>query len=147
MTERVAAPSASNEYFQRLGEIAAVMLQSRMHRCHQIASLAIWVEPALLLEQVEVLYDADGVPLAFVSWACAAPDVLDRLVREPRTLLHISEWNEGKCLWIMDFACRRGHARAVAERIRHSVFADFDTVAYRGRRGIRIFRRARVVGH
>jgi len=102
------------EYFQRLGEVAAVMLQSPLHRRHQIASLAVWLEPALLLEQLAIVHDERGVPLGYVAWALVTPEVLIRLVSSPLTLLHISEWNEGECLWIMDFGCRPGFARGVA---------------------------------
>ncbi|MUV15352.1 toxin-activating lysine-acyltransferase [Noviluteimonas gilva] len=122
---------ASNEYFARLGEIAGVMLQSPLHRRFQIASLAVWIEPALLLEQVAVLYDRDGVPLAYVAWAQLSQDVLARVSADPRTMLHISEWNEGECLWIVDFGARRGYAHKVSRILRRSVFKSFDSVAYR----------------
>ena len=82
------------------------MLQSPLHRRHQIASLAVWLEPALLLEQLAIVHDERGVPLGYVAWALVTPEVLIRLVSSPLTLLHISEWNEGECLWIMDFGCR-----------------------------------------
>lgn len=112
--------SQQQEYYRALGEVVAVMLQSKTHRGYQVAAIGIWVDPALLLDQILIAYDENGDPYAYVCWAMISKEVLSKLTANPDTLLHISEWNEGEIIWIMDLAYRPGTSlRAVRAFMRN----------------------------
>lgn len=94
------------EYFKLLGKVVSVMLQCPAHRRLQIAAIGLWIDPALLLEQVEVVDDGRGEAVAYLCWAMVSDDVLRRLRMGEQSVLHVSEFNEGTNFWIIDFACR-----------------------------------------
>ena len=55
--------------------------------------------------------DSDHNFFGYMTWAFLAEDTEKRLVGDPNVLFHISEWNEGDRLWIMDFVVIGGDAR------------------------------------
>jgi hemolysin-activating ACP:hemolysin acyltransferase len=56
--DRQAEPSS--EYHLRLGLVAAAMLRSSEYCQYPIACLAVWIEPAILLEQIHFFFDRSG---------------------------------------------------------------------------------------
>jgi len=46
-----------------------------------------------------------------MTWALLAEDTEERLIHDPRVLFHLSEWNEGERLWIMDLVLIDGSVR------------------------------------
>jgi len=93
----------------QIGAAAFLMTRCR-YQTYASACLRIWVEPAIDLDQARFFYDAAGKPVGYVTWAWLAPDVASRLVGEGAFNLHLSEWNEGPELWIMDLVAPFGHA-------------------------------------
>jgi hemolysin-activating ACP:hemolysin acyltransferase len=58
-----------------------------------------------------------------MTWAFLDADTEQRLIQDPEVLFHLSEWNEGKRLWIMDFVLLDGNVRQVL-REAHALFPN-----------------------
>jgi cytolysin-activating lysine-acyltransferase len=115
----------ADDYHQRLGMAAAMMTKSTEYCQYPIASLAVWIEPAILLNQIHFFRDAGRNVIGYMTWAILAEDTEHRLIDDPAVLLHLSEWNEGDRLWIMDLVLIDGNLRtAMAEAFR--CFPQFD---------------------
>ena len=71
--------------------------------CHYpLACLSVWIRPAIHLKQITYLFDGAGNYCGYFTWAYLAKDVEKRLISDPDVIFHVSEWNEGSALWIMD---------------------------------------------
>jgi cytolysin-activating lysine-acyltransferase len=92
--------------------VAAMMTRSSQYCDYPIACLAVWIEPAILLNQIHFFSDAGGNVVGYLTWALLAEDTEHRLIHDPDVLLHLSEWNEGDRLWIMDFVLIDGNVRS-----------------------------------
>ncbi len=96
----------------KLGIIAALMSHSPQYCQYPIACLTLWIEPAIRHEQIHLFRDETGSAVGYVTWAWLAADAEYRLIHDPEVLLHISEWNEGDRLWILDFFLLASNVRA-----------------------------------
>jgi cytolysin-activating lysine-acyltransferase len=59
-----------------------------------------------------------------MTWAILAEDTERRLINDPEVLFHLSEWNEGDRLWIMDFVLLDGKFKNVLKEA-HQLFPGF----------------------
>lgn len=80
------------------------MSRSPSYCQYPIACVAEWARPPVLLGQYTLCRDTSGQPVGYMTWAFLAVDTELRLLGDPGVLFHISEWNEGDRLWIMDLA-------------------------------------------
>ncbi len=101
----------SFDFHHRLGLVAATMAKSTDYCEYPIACLAVWIEPAILLDQIHFFSNESGNVIGYMTWALLAEDTEQRLIHDPQVLLHLSEWNEGDRLWIMDFVLVDGNLR------------------------------------
>lgn len=79
-------------------------------------SRRLW--PAVLLKQIDFLFNSKGVPVGFVTWAYLTEGCAQDLINDPDYILHLSEWNEGDQLWIMDVVSVPGQVRNLARKLR-----------------------------
>lgn len=110
-------------YERDMGRVSIAMMRSDDYCQYPIACLTLWVRPAILLEQIHFFYDAAGAYCGYMTWARVAQDVESRLINDPEVLLHVSEWNEGERLWILDFCIFRGNVRGFIAESR-KLFGD-----------------------
>lgn len=106
------------DLFKALGLTVTVMGQSPDYCQYPIACIPLWLEPAIRHRQIHFFLDNAGFPVGYLTWAWLATDTEKRLQYDPTVLLHISEWNEGDNLWILDFVLVSGDLRA---RLREAV--------------------------
>jgi cytolysin-activating lysine-acyltransferase len=106
---------STDDFHHRLGLVAAMMTKSSQYCEYPIACLAVWIEPAILLNQIHFFRDLGGNVIGYMTWALLARDAEQRLIHDPEVLLHLSEWNEGDRLWIMDFVLIDGNPRRVVK--------------------------------
>ena len=114
MEKRLAAQdqgSPNPDFYHRLGLACAAMMRSSEYCQYPTACLALWIEPAILLGQIHFFYDLGGNLIGYMTWALLAEDTEERLIHDPRVLFHLSEWNEGERLWIMDLVLIDGSVR------------------------------------
>jgi cytolysin-activating lysine-acyltransferase len=116
--------SSSPGFYEAMG-LAASLMSKRSEYCeYPIACIPVWIEPAIQLRQIHFFYDLGQVPVGYMTWALLAPDTEDRLLHDPNVLFHLSEWNEGDRLWIMDFVLIGGNVRQLI-REAFRLFPDF----------------------
>jgi cytolysin-activating lysine-acyltransferase len=114
-----------NKTMEKLGVVASLMANSPQYSRYPLVSLKAWIHPALQTEQLAIFYDANsGEAVGYITWAMLAPDVERRWLRQPDVLLHLSEWNEGFNLWIMDFLSLPGYCEDIIEYIKESMFLE-----------------------
>lgn len=96
----------------QLGLATAAMAQSPHYCQYPIACITLWIEPAIRHEQIHFFRgDRDHV-IGYLTWARLTEETAYRLVHDPQVILHISEWNEGDQLWIIDFLVLDGGLRS-----------------------------------
>ena len=119
-------PGPWHSFYHRIGLAAATMMRSSEYCQYPTACLALWIEPAVLLNQIYFFYDLGGNLMGYMTWAMLAEDTECRLLNDPDVLFHFSEWNEGERLWIMDFVLIDGNVRDVLKEA-FSLFPNVDT--------------------
>jgi cytolysin-activating lysine-acyltransferase len=102
---------SESRYNSLMGRVALLMTRSDIYCQYPIACLAIWIKPAILLKQIHIFQDVSGTDVGYMTWASIASDTEARLLKDPEVLFHVTEWNEGDRLWIMDFLCVNQSAR------------------------------------
>jgi cytolysin-activating lysine-acyltransferase len=124
----VRAQSRVENRIWTLGAVSALMLQNKLYHYFPMACLAAWIDPAILLNQIRIFYNEKQLPIGYMTWAYLAPDVEDRWINDPKVTLHLSEWNEGEALWVMDFVAPLGHGRRIMQQVKDEMFLDYDRV-------------------
>ena len=117
---------AQGSFYTKLGMAVEVMGKSNYYCQFPIACVTLWIEPAIWHDQIHFFRDDSGHICGYMTWAWLANDTEQRVLSDPNVLLHISEWNEGDRLWIMDFLIHTGDIR---RRIReaHSLFKTVES--------------------
>lgn len=112
------------DFYHRLGLAAATTMRSGKYCEYPIACLEVWIEPAILLNQIHFFYDLGGNLTGYMTWALLAEDTELRLIHDPEVLFHLSEWNEGDRLWVMDLVLIDGNIQNVLKEA-FSLFPTF----------------------
>lgn len=109
---------------ERLGLAAELLCRARNPNNYSLDYLRTRIVPAIILEQIHFAFEERCQVAAMWTWAYLAPDVEGRLQRDPSSILHLSEWNEGASLWIMDVIAPFGHIRDVIRFLRRGFFSE-----------------------
>lgn len=103
--------AAGRDLHTALGLVVDAMIKSDEYCQYPIACLALWIEPAIRHQQIHFFRDEVGKVCGYITWAWLAEDAERRLLHDPNVLLHVSEWNEGDRLWVLDFLVHTGEVR------------------------------------
>jgi cytolysin-activating lysine-acyltransferase len=115
-----------NRIMEKRGVVAHLMATSKRYRSFPFVSLTLWIDPALVTNQLAIFYRwNDGEPVGYISWALLAPDVEHKWINDPEFVLHTSEWNEGGTLWIMDFLALPGYCEDIIEYVGENMFKEY----------------------
>lgn len=87
-------------------------------RTLDLGSFEAQVIPPLRLRQRVILFNKRQLPIAYASWAYVTEAVAGELTQSLGRPLHLSEWNEGTILWLVDFVAPEGRARRLARELR-----------------------------
>lgn len=121
-----------NQLKEKLGAIARLMSRSKRYHNYPTAYLCMWIEPALITNQAAIFYRRnDSEPVGFITWAFLSAEVEHRWRRDPRALLHLSDWNEDGNLWIVDFMAAPGFCEDIVEFINENMFKEHAQLHYR----------------
>jgi hemolysin-activating ACP:hemolysin acyltransferase len=107
---------------ERLGLATELLCRARKPNDYSLDYLRTRIVPAIVLGQIYFVFEERCQVVAMWTWAYLAPDVETRLQRDPHSILHLSEWNEGASLWIMDLIAPFGHIREVIRFLRKGFF-------------------------
>lgn len=131
-----------NELFDQraklLGYIWSVMMTSKNLKNRRFEILETLINPAFRHGYVTVLFNTVSEPVAYFIWAYLTPDVEERIMRTGTLDLHLSEWNEGEQLWILDCAVRKGYFSSVVKQHLLTAFPAETTARYYKQRGNKI---------
>ncbi|WP_081072106.1 toxin-activating lysine-acyltransferase [Burkholderia cepacia] len=120
--------------YEEFGCAASLMLARPTVSNYELARLTAWILPAIELRQIKVFFDASGNPVGFVTWAFLSDDV-SRTVARGGGISHLSEWNEGRDLWLIDLSIRRGGLVDVFRFISEKFSCEHDEFFWLTRRG------------
>ena len=79
------------EYYTLLGQATDVIMDTRAYMRYPLAWVRQRLRPPILLHQIQFLSDMSGGVVGFMTWAYLAEDTEQRWIRDPSTLLHLSE--------------------------------------------------------
>lgn len=102
---------SKREYHLKLGKVSAIMMASLQYQRYPLACLTAWIKPPILLNQCHFFHDLSGGLVGYATWAYLTEEVEWRWLNDPHVMLHISEWNEGDRLWVLDFVVLNGDVR------------------------------------
>jgi cytolysin-activating lysine-acyltransferase len=108
-------------------------MRSSLYCEYPVACLAAWIEPAIHHGQIAFLYDRGKKPQGYLTWAFLAEDTEKRVVTDSEVLFHLSEWNEGDHLWIMDLVVLDGSIREIVRQV-NDLFRSYKSIRYLRRR-------------
>ncbi|WP_321882703.1 toxin-activating lysine-acyltransferase [Burkholderia cepacia] len=120
--------------YEEFGCVASLMLAKPAVSNHELVRLTAWILPAIELRQIKIFFDANGKPVGFVTWAFLSDDVV-RTVESGGFISHLSEWNEGRDLWIIDLSIHRGGLVGVSRFVREKFSREHDEFFWLTRRG------------
>lgn len=120
--------------YEELGCVVSLMLSKSMLSNRDLVRLNAWILPAIELRQIKVFFDAGGKPVGFVTWAFLSDDV-SRTVASGGFISHLSEWNEGRDLWLIDLSIHRGGLAGVFRFISEKFSCEHDELFWLTRRG------------
>jgi len=120
--------------YEELGCVASLMLAQPAASKRDLVRLNAWILPAIELRQIKVFFDVSGKPVGFVTWAFLSDDVA-WTVERGGFISHLSEWNEGYDLWLMDLSIHRGGLASVFQFIREKFSCEHDEFFWLTRRG------------
>lgn len=124
---------ASGPHVERAQFIGHVMQLAARTAHHNSVPLQVLADRALTahsLEQAKLYFNDYGQCVGYVIWALLSPEVERRFLGTPDSSLHISEWNEGGSLWILDFVVPYGSLRYVMDDLRDQLFPHQACVTY-----------------
>jgi hemolysin-activating ACP:hemolysin acyltransferase len=117
-------------YYCKFGYAIALLSQSPQGMNRSISYVQTILTPAIMTRQICFLFNEAGDPVAYLIWAYLAPDVERRVLTSFRFDLHVSEWNEGTSLWVVDLVAPQGHLKHVLRFARDKLFQDESKVRY-----------------
>ena len=112
------APLGSVDFYIQLGMATSLAYRAPAYAGLPLAMIRARFMPAILLGQIEFFFDQKDMPTGLVTWAFLTDEVADRLHASMSRRLHISEWNEGLNLWVIDLVLlHKGNLRAVSNTL------------------------------
>lgn len=105
-----------------LGEMVWLYSMSDLHRTWAIASIHLWLLPALETKQFR-LYHQGEKPVGLVTWAWMSREVEQAYLQKTDSLKSTG-WTSGDRLWAIDFIAPFGDARRIVKDLRNSVFSN-----------------------
>ena len=101
----------------RLGCALSIICARGCYMDFPIASLKMWLFPPAKLSQLHLFIDeGDKKLLGYMTWAWFSDETEQRWIAGTMDTIHISEWNEGKRLWIIDFVTLPGYTELCVKR-------------------------------
>lgn len=132
-----------------LGQIVQLMLGHDAYSRVPMRNISVWILPALYHGQIKVIYGTEGNPIAFITWATFSAITASRIYRDATFLPHISEWNEGGNLWIMEVFGTPGSFPSIKAFLRDELSVAYPSISWVSQRrkshSARIFSRRTTV--
>jgi cytolysin-activating lysine-acyltransferase len=109
--------------YELLGEIASLLLASKLHRKYLINDIGAVFLPPIHLNQFRIYKNKEGDPIALLTWAFFSKEIEEKYLTK-KYLLRPEDWKSGDRLWSIDFLAPFGHMKMVSKDLRNNVFPD-----------------------
>ncbi|MBU3602155.1 toxin-activating lysine-acyltransferase [Polynucleobacter sp. AM-25C3] len=111
-------------FFSNLGKIAYLWGCSNLHKDWPVHLIRQYVQPALELNQYLILEGSNGIPLAYISWACLSIEAEVKYLENPHSI-GAEEWNGGNRIWFMDLVSPfdQKYTNEIIRRLRSTIFS------------------------
>ena len=106
------------------------MFSSPYHRRLPVAYLNRVIEASFRHGQLKMYYNFRGEPIGYIVWAYLDELSESQILESGQWDVHISEWNEGKSLWIVDLLAPFGHARMILRDFRINLVQEEKSVRF-----------------
>lgn len=106
----------SHSISSNIGSALYIICAGSKYQDYPIASLKNWVVNPAKLKQLHVFTNTEGKKVGYVTWAWFSHTTELRWINNDISALHISEWNEGDRLWIIDLVSMPGELRSCLEQ-------------------------------
>jgi cytolysin-activating lysine-acyltransferase len=103
-----------------IGHAVWLMSRSPMHRHLMITDIDWLVTPPILLGQFR-LWQKEGNPIGFVSWAFLNEEAEERIVTKGIRRLMPTDWKSGSALWLIDFLSPFGGQNEMLKELREKI--------------------------
>ncbi len=117
--------AAQRAHAEALG-MAAVL---RRDANQDLRNLFRLVSPAVSHRKIQFFYNDNGMVVGYIIWATLS-DKNHALMQEQDVRLHLSDWNEGTHLWILDVVAPYGHFRDIVQKLMTKTFACHTSANY-----------------
>lgn len=121
-------------HYEQLGIATDLLCQAHAILGSRLAHCCQRVRVAIMHDQIQFAFDEVGDPVAFWIWAFPSLSVEQRLMTNPYTPLHESEWDEGGRLWILDIVSPFGYLRDIARHLARHLLPEHSTAMSARRR-------------
>lgn len=98
--------------------LAALLLADTDRNRLSIAAMLAWVMTPIRLGQIIFIFNPDGRPLGYATWAYLADETEAGFRDGSLDLLSIEDWNDGEHLWIVDVVAPYGNVNQLASALR-----------------------------
>lgn len=105
----------NQSYFNLLGNITWLWMNSSLHKEWSCELLARNVIPAIENEQYMLLID-NGIPIAYCSWADLNLETEVKYIKDISSLTP-EEWQSGDRRWIIDWVAPFGHSQLLYKKM------------------------------
>jgi cytolysin-activating lysine-acyltransferase len=100
-----------------IGHAVWLMSRSPVHKHLMITDLEWLVTPPIMLSQFR-LWQKDGNPVGFASWAYLGEEAEERIVTKSIRRLMPTDWKSGENLWLIDFLSPFGGQEEMLKELR-----------------------------
>ncbi len=113
-----------------IGEIAGLMMLSKVHRHYQVRDIADIILPAVNLNQFQIYRDTKKRPIGLVTWSRLSEEVMQRYMAGG-TVLSEQDLTSGDQLFFLDFIAPYGHMKQISQHLKTNVFPNESAKALR----------------
>lgn len=106
-----------------IGEVAALMMLSKVHRKMQVRDIADIILPPINLSQFRIYHNSKQEPVGFVAWGNFDSATLQKYL-SGSVVLTKKEWNSGNSLFFTDFISPYGHTKKIFKDLTHNIFPN-----------------------
>ena len=107
-----------------LGTAVSLMGSSARYADFPVKHVAAWLIPAITTRQIHIFCDRRGRPVGYLTWAFLSETAERRWLANPDGIFHVSEWNEGTRLWLIDLVALPGYGPSVMRQIKTAMFQE-----------------------
>lgn len=113
------------------------MISSANHAGFSVRHVNEWLIPAIATKQIRIFCDRRGRPVGYLTWAFLTEATEQRWLANPDGILHLSEWNEGTRLWLIDLVALPRFGPSIIGQIKTGMFQEHSIWRWLGPRAAR----------